>query len=265
MYSSFEYDVTDLIQYDDTPSDTELVQMVTPRNLLMIVIDPAPRNQKAVAGLHYNFAGDYLTGIVPMGIWKPVEIIATDKVIIENYNAETILHGKDAEVELEINVTNLEDMPINARVKAIIKDGENIYESYIDTKLKNGINRCEFVMEIPDAKLWWPWDLGDQFMYDIEIVVEEQQGVVLDNIERKLGVREVKMTMNPGFTREEVENPWTWVINGKNYFLRSACWGGPPSFFYGRNSEEKYYHFLSLAKEANLNNLRIFGGASTRR
>lgn len=42
-------------------------------------------------------------------------------------------------------------------------------------------------------------------------------------------------------------------------FLRSACWGGQPSFFYGRNSSEKYRMFLGKAKEANINNLRIFG------
>ena len=42
-------------------------------------------------------------------------------------------------------------------------------------------------------------------------------------------------------------------------FLRSACWGGQPSFFYGRNSSQKYRMFLENAKEANINNLRIFG------
>lgn len=42
-------------------------------------------------------------------------------------------------------------------------------------------------------------------------------------------------------------------------FLRSACWGGQPSFFYGRNSTPKYRMFLEKAKEANINNLRIFG------
>lgn len=65
--------------------------------------------------------------------------------------------------------------------------------------------------------------------------------------------------MNPGFTPEECKNPWTFVINGKEMFLRSACWGGQPSFFYGRNSIEKYQHFLQEAKNANINNLRIFG------
>ena len=42
-------------------------------------------------------------------------------------------------------------------------------------------------------------------------------------------------------------------------FLRSACWGGQPSFFYGRNSMNKYRYFLEKAKECNINNLRIFG------
>ena len=49
------------------------------------------------------------------------------------------------------------------------------------------------------------------------------------------------------------------MINGKRTFLRSANWGGPPDIFYGRNSAEKYCKLVNLAKDANINNLRIFG------
>ena len=41
------------------------------------------------------------------------------------------------------------------------------------------------------------------------------------------------MAMNPGYTPEEAENPWTFVINGKTTYLRAACWGGQPSLYYG--------------------------------
>ena len=115
---------------------------------------------------------------------------------------------------------------------------------------------CSF--DIEDPKLWWPYDLGEPFLYNLTIQLTVNE-TILDSIHDKTGIRTVTMQMNPGFTSEESQIPWTFTINGKTMFLRSACWGGQPSFFYGRNSSQKYRMFLENAKEANINNLRIFG------
>ena len=48
------------------------------------------------------------------------------------------------------------------------------------------------------------------------------------------------------------------VLDAARHFLRGACWGGPPSMLYGRNTNEKYDVRLNQVKEANINNLRIF-------
>ena len=53
--------------------------------------------------------------------------------------------------------------------------------------------------------------------------------------------------------------PRTTLINGKNHFIRSACWGGPPDIFVGRTSVDEYRKLIQLAKDANMNNIRIFG------
>ena len=100
--------------------------------------------------------------------------------------------------------------------------------------------------------------MGEPFLYNLTIQLTVNE-TILDSIHDKTGIRTVTMQMNPGFTSEESQIPWTFTINGKTMFLRSACWGGQPSFFYGRNSSQKYRMFLENAKEANINNLRIFG------
>ncbi len=249
MMSSFEFDVTELVDYN-TPH--------VPSNLLTVKIDPPPKNQKNFAGMKHNFAGDYLTGVIPFGIWKPVMLIATSKVRIENYRLETKLTNNIAQVIFDIDISGVTNSTTEGEIEVILSDKEKIYKTTIDMSLYRGQNMAHLEMEIDNPKLWWPYDLGEPFCYDLNIVVKENE-INLDKISAKVGLREIKMQRNPGFTLEEAENPWTFEINGKSMFLRSACWGGQPSFFYGRNSREKYRFFLEAAKECNINNLRIFG------
>ncbi|ONI44269.1 glycoside hydrolase family 2 [Candidatus Epulonipiscioides gigas] len=248
MFSSFEFDITDLVDWTSPH---------VPVNLLTVKLDPPPKNQQNFAGLKHNFAGDYLTGLIPFGIWRPVKIIGTEKVKIDNYRIEYELDGKRVNTSLKVNINAFHSIKNAEVVVKYLDNNEIIKEVKEPIKFNRGHHTTaimEFALEEP--KLWWPVGMGEQFLYDIEISVVEE-GRVLDNITDKTGVRTVKYTFNPGFTQEEVEFPWTLNVNDKPMFMRSACWT-QPSFFYGRNSIEKYESFLLKAKEANINNLRFF-------
>lgn len=250
MMSSFKFDVTSLVDFNSPH---------VPSNLLTIKLDPPPKNQQNFAGMKHNFAGDYLTGLIPFGIWKPVKLIATSKLRIDNYRVESYIQQDDsAEVQVEIEIQGLENEQLNTQVEVMLKDQDKKYIQELQTIIEPGHNKVLAKIKIEKAKLWWPYELGEPFRYDFRIMIKEGERA-LDSIEGKVGIREIHMERNPGFTEEEVQNPWTFIINGKAMFLRSACWGGQPSFFYGRNSREKYRYFLEAAKECHINNLRIFG------
>ncbi len=251
MFSSFEFDVTHILDHK---------QPHVPVNLLKVKLDPPPKNQKNVAGAKHNFAGDYLTGLVPFGIWRPVKLVGTDKVKIDRYRSEYKVTEdlSKAYATFDIDLTGYKNQCDNLSLSVALKDGDNVVSCEKEFNINMDSQKETLAMEIKNPKLWWPFELGDPFLYDLEIMVKDGD-VVLDVINEKAGVREVTMAMNPGFTPEESQIPWTFVINGKPMFLRSACWGGQPSFFYGRNSKEKYEFYLSKAREANINNLRIFG------
>lgn len=249
MMSSFKFDVTELIDED---------QPHQPCNKILIKLDPPPKNQKNFAGMKHNFAGDYLTGVIPFGIWKPVKVIATDSVRIDNYRLETKVNGDNADVSFELDVTGYEAVSSNLKAQFVLSDGQKSHICETQIKVDKGNNTLTSSMLIEEAKLWWPYELGESFLYDLAITIYDGDKA-LDCYSEKVGLREITMEMNPGFSDEEVELPWTFVVNGKQMFLRSACWGGQPSFFYGRNNENKYRFYLEKAKEANINNLRIFG------
>lgn len=250
MMSQFKFDVTKYIDFNSPH---------VPNNLLAIKLDPPPKNQKNFAGLKHNFAGDYLTGVIPFGIWQPIKLIATDSVRIENYRVESeVLEDNTANVKFDVEITTLEEKYNKVNLDIEISREDKKYNISKEITLSKGSHIHSLDISIKNADLWWPYELGKPNLYDLNVKVTKDNSI-LDNLKDRFGIREIQMKMNPGFTEDEAENPWTFVINGKEMFLRSACWGGQPSFFYGRNSEEKYRFYLEKAKECNINNLRIFG------
>lgn len=255
MFSRFIFDVTEHISFEKLRFGT---------NVLMVRLHPAPRRYSQVAGRKPAWHGDYWVSLPPTGIWKPVYIEATGEVLLENtYVKSKILDRRSAVLDVEMTLDNT-----SGSEQTIIADievtGENFEsKTYQVTgkpqKVSTGNSNLSLSLEIEDPKLWWPWDLGDQNLYKVKVVLKTETGIFQDNSETSFGIRELKMEMNPGFTKDEVENPWTVMINGQRHFMRSGTWGGPPDIFMGRAQEHKYRELIQLAKEANLNNLRIFG------
>lgn len=160
--------------------------------------------------------------------------------------------------------SSLKTMPcelLNATVNVTIQDKNFTAQSVTvsaQKTLRPGLNRVTLQARVSEARLWWPWDLGEQNLY--EAVIQVQADAQPSDLYRQtFGIRTVRLEFNPGFSREEVEHPWRVVFNGRPYYLRSAAWGGPPSILYGRTSLEHYRHLIREARAPNINNLRIFG------
>ena len=254
MLSHFSFDISKLVNYitPKIPKDN---------NYLAIRLHPAPRTLALVNGRKYRWHGDYNQNVTPTGIWQPIKIIATGKTrITDVYTRPKLEKNGKAEVEIQLELTNDEFVP--TEVEAEIRlSGQNFDSKTYTVKLKEsliaGKNKFTTTIKVPDAELWWPWDMGDQNLYNAEVVLKKG-GEVEDVQNVTFGIREVKMEMNPGWTKKEVEWPWTCMVNGKRHFIRSGTWGGPPDMFTGRTTEETYKTLIRLAKEANINNLRIF-------
>ncbi|MGJ8639686.1 MAG: glycoside hydrolase family 2 protein [Opitutaceae bacterium] len=254
MFTPFAYDITDLVSFEQMPRG---------RNLLAVRLHPAPRRYSQVAGKKPAWHGDYWTSIVPTGIWKPVRLEAFDAAKIEDvYVQPKLSETGSADVEIHVEVEDFGSLEQTVAIQVEVQ-GENfesdVFSQSIQVSLNPGLNTFKVSLPIEDAQLWYPWDLGDQNLYIANVSINRGEGALMDAHSEVFGIRELKMEMNPGFTKEEVENPWTVMINGKRHFLRSGTWGGPPDIFFGRATNDKYEALVRMAKEANLNNLRIFG------
>lgn len=255
MYSHFSFEVTKLLQLTTKREPKN-------NNYLAIRLHPAPRTLALVNGRKYRWHGDYNQNVTPTGIWQPVKLIATGVSRINDVYTRPILE-KDGSATVEVEVEIINDSGTQQEVETQVKlKGKNFnsqdYVANIIQILQPGTNKIKAAIKVSDPKLWWPWDMGDQNLYEASVVVNDKSKVFQDAEIVTFGIREVKMEMNPGWTKEEVAWPWTVKINGKRHFVRSGTWGGPPDLFTGRTTEDTYRTLIKLAKEENINNLRIF-------
>jgi beta-mannosidase len=231
-------------------------------NLLMIRLAPPPQVNSKVAGRKTPWFGDYWRDLIPFGITRPIKMVYTGTSRITDLYVNSEINKDDsAFVNLEVEVENTTSVAKKMTFTSSI-EGQNFKSKRIDTEftalIKPGKQVIKKQIKVKNAQLWWPWDLGKPNLYIAKVSLTENK-VNQDFSETTFGIREVTMEWNPGFTRDEVSFPRTTVINGKPIYIRSACWGGPPDIFVGRTSEDKYRRLIKLAKDANMNNIRIFG------
>ena len=254
VFSSFSFDVSKVVLSDKN--------WLKGRNMLMVKLNPPPQVNHRVAGLKTPWFGDYWRDLVPFGIWRPIRLVATGQVRVDDVYVKSSL-AQDSAAELDVAVTLENHSPRNKQVTLDVTiQGENFegpaYRTQIIQSVKPGKHVLKTKLTIKYPQLWWPWDLGDQNLYTAKVFVKEGDKV-RDQDQVTFGIRDIKMTWNPGFTRDEVSFPRTVTLNGKKHFIRSACWGGPPDIFVGRTSPAEYKKLIDLAKAANMNNIRIFG------
>lgn len=253
-FSSFSFDVNEAILTNK--------HWLKATNMLVVRLAPPPQVNANVAGLKTPWFGDYWRDLIPFGITGSIDLVFTGKSrILDVYAKPVVENKKNASVIFEIEVDNTEKVAKEKNI-TISFQGKNFTskEQTISFKevLKSGKQIIKKEVKVENPQLWWPWDLGKPNLYEAKVSLDDGK-INQDFKKLTYGLRKVEMAWNPGFTKDEVSFPRTTLINGKPIFIRSACWGGPPDIFVGRTSEEKYRKLIALAKEANMNNIRIFG------
>lgn len=232
-------------------------------NMLTVKLNPPTHINTELGGLKTPWFGDYWRDLIPFGIWRPVRLVTSGKVRIDDVYARTRINkNSSADVDMEIMLENTSSEPMSMDITASVQ-GYNFESKPILVKFKQtvppGKHMYKKNFHVGKPELWWPWDMGKQNLY-IARVSAQNGSVRHDYKEVKFGIREVTSAWNPGFKKGvDVSFPRTTVINGKPVFIRSACRGGTPNIFVGRTAPGTYEKLLVLAKEANLNNIRIFG------
>lgn len=212
-----------------------------------------------------SYGWDFAPGIRTIGLWDDVEILVTGATRIHSAQVRTRSLVIDpprstAALDIEFEVDCKELTPTEFSI--------SLYEEYPNPKLDNpvlvrhlaipdlaGRRKLSLAVELEDPKPWLPWDHGSQNLYELEIVAY-QGGKRVDRFVQSMGVRTIDLS---GPTGHPFSDGGMLEMNGTPIYLRGASWV-PVDAIPGRVSEPDYQDLLRLAKDANLNCLRVWGG-----
>jgi len=116
--------------------------------------------------------------------------------------------------------------------------------------LAGGENRVEWTVRVPRPTLWWPAEMGDQPLHDVDLTVATEDGRTSDAVVRRTGFRSVQM-------RHHV-----WSVNGERLFLRGAILP-PLDVDLARVTAVSAAEDLATARTVGLNLLRVVGHVSS--
>lgn len=139
-------------------------------------------------------------------------------------------------------------------------NGETVIELYdMDGNVVYSGEKKTFTLE--NVKLWWCNGQGVPYLYTYKVksASDEKSG--------RIGFKKVTLEMNgpdawklPRFPKSRSNPPITICLNGRNIFAKGSNWVNP-EIFTGTVTRETYEPQVRLAKEANMNIFRCWGGA----
>ncbi|MDR2750468.1 MAG: hypothetical protein LBC41_07400 [Clostridiales bacterium] len=246
MFTPFELDVT-----ADMGSELRIAAWPAPKDPLGVKNNSTEAAQCVKPAVSYGW--DWHPRLIPVGIWEETGLLIRERGYIKSAEVLYSLSENLDLALLEINASISGEG--NARFQLYSPDGLLVVECDADQKPR-----------IENPILWWCNGYGEPSLYSWNVTLYDN-GQVLDKSSGRIGFRSITMEMNEGgwqepygFPKSRSPVPITLTLNGVPIFCKGTNWVNP-EVFTGCIGKETYRPLLNLAKGANMNLLRSWGGA----
>ncbi|MCK6558110.1 glycoside hydrolase family 2 protein [candidate division KSB1 bacterium] len=198
----------------------------------------------------YSFSWDWGPKLATSGIWRSIRLEGHQHLRIQNLFAEVHLDHdlQRARVLAKIAVEKFTASPVEFVVEI---SGPNFRVSKQASTSETNLVE-EFSIDQPH--LWWPTGYGEQLLYELKVRARVD-GETEDEQTTRFGIRRLELVREPDAGGES----FLFRLNNVPIFCKGADWI-PADSFIPRIANEKYRALLSMAREANMNMLRIWGG-----
>lgn len=207
-----------------------------------------------VKGLYEHGEGVIPPDVNPIGIWRPVSLLLDDGISIDRASIRTALNGQ---VDVQLTVTNATGTPfegiLDYGVTADNHTGKGMSLS-CPVKLLPGTQVITQRLTVPDPQLWWSWDQGAPNLYQLACRLRDVNSTTLASHRETFGIRTLRL--------ERSAEKFTYYLNERPVFLRGSSY--IPALYLSTLTPEKLERDVRLAREANLNLLRIHVHVSPR-
>jgi beta-mannosidase len=241
MFSPFEIDLEGCV------SGTEIEILVLPAP--KVAGAPPDRSQASHSCKPaVSYGWDWHPRLIPLGLWAEARFEVRPKAHLGHVDFRYELSEDLSRADITVTVEARDD----ARPRWRLLDAES------RTMVESASPRA--VLAHP--RLWWTHDHGEPYLYRLEVQLPEG-----DVYRRKVGFRRVRLVMHEGAWNEPAAfpvsrstPPVTVELNRRVIFAKGSNWVSP-DIFPGRVGAEALHPLLRLAREANFNLLRCWGGA----
>ena len=210
----------------------------------------------------YQHGWDWAPRYKNVGIWKPVKLMGwndakLDYAYISTCYADSdsawlwLRYGIDnrmdeAEFQVELSMSSPQD-------ESFFLNHERIL-NFPAMPLKTGTHQLSLIVPIQKPQLWWPNDMGEQPLYDFEVVLKKD-GKVLDSKKFKSGIRTFEMVDEP----DSIGRAFYFKVNGVPMYAKGANYV-PEEMIETWINADNTLSLLRQAKDAHFNMLRVWGG-----
>ena len=236
MYTHTTLDVTDYVNFGGD-------------NTVQVVIESAPdemgqigyTSQTFTQKARFNYKWDFSTRLINLGLYDSVYFEAVGGATIESSHIRW-LDGK---------VTYAAEVAGEGKLQAKLSYcGKTVAES-------EGCASCTLEMPAANPKLWNPNGYGGQPLYELSVELYDKSGTLSDTKTFKVGLRTLSYERCEGANGESL--PYVVRVNGKRIYLKGVNIT-PLDHMYGTVTRERYDKMLTLAKNAGVNLIRVWGG-----
>jgi len=247
------------------PFGFDLTPYLKAENLLVICcespVEPQPEKKHHLMGVFndgelkpypasaYSSLPEPSRWEVPIGLWRQVELEYVGPITIDWMRLKPHIEANDGRLEVQARLRNLDGRHMDGEVELVVSaPGRDPLRLRRDVHLAGGNEQTVSMrLALPGAKRWEPWRFGDQPTYRAELVARVDGGIESARVQDTFSFRELKWDIGP--------RRWSFTVNGRPMFLRGACYS--PSYRFDELTPEGFEGDLRIAKEANLDALRI--------
>lgn len=244
-------------------------------NTLLIVFESAVKKGKLLASkLSYTLPGDekvftrkaqYQYGwdwgprLVTCGIYKPIKLITWNKLKIESIYAHT-KEIKDSVAKMDFIFEIMCDKEGYYEIRYNISSkGRSSGQSRLQNqlvRLKPGINTATISAGIPNPQLWWCNNMGKRrsSLYSAAFKIVNDDSLITQQ-SVQFGIRTIELVQD----KDSIGSSFYFKLNDVPVFIKGANYIPQHSFLPNVNSSN-YREIISIAKETNMNMLRVWGG-----
>ena len=256
--------------------DVDLTDDLKDQNELKIVLLPVPKlgfkfennpgehrnNARESAKPAVSYGWDWHPRLVTRGIWDETSLVVRKPAYISDVSVSYTLNENltGAKVQATVDGVQLQ----GCHFKWILKNpqGKIVFEK----QEKLDANQSSIEIELSDIQLWWPAGYGNPDLYINEFTLLDGKSKILEQHVGKTGFRKIRMIMNEGawhreggFPKSRAVAPASIEVNHRRIFAKGSNWVHP-EVFVGAITPERYRDQIWLAKNANFNILRVWGG-----